>query len=214
VNKKRIHPGNHVFSTRSPHAAIRRRFEHPGKIDLRKVDPSRPPSVLDPALVPGSTAVSALVGEGCWRGLSAGRGAVGRALRHDRRSRARGPLAFGRWKYWSPHARLRGGQPPEFRPRPSRKVRGEKVSPRRRGPPTARVWWRRSRARASSSKAVDRGERGRKPGPRRGGPVHHVHRCSREGGAKLHFYRQEDDAGGHHSYAGGEIGGRAAVGPP
>src|SRR5262245_35470278 len=89
--------------------AVKAAFQHPGKIDLNKVDAQQARRVLDRLV---GYNLSPLLWEKVQRGLSAGRVqsvAVGLIVDREREIEA-----FRPEEYWSLHVRLRAERPPEF----------------------------------------------------------------------------------------------------
>src|SRR3989441_840985 len=106
VNKKRIH---RIMFNEITGRAIKAAFEHPGKIDLRKVDAQQARRVLDRLV---GYKLSPLLWEKVRRGLSAGR--VQSVAVRIIAEREREVRAFTPEEYWTLEARLEGGQPPPF----------------------------------------------------------------------------------------------------
>src|SRR5437016_8489393 len=119
VNKKRIH---RIMFNEITARAIKAAFEHPGKIDLRKVDAQQARRVLDRLV---GYRLSPLLWEKVQRGLSAGRvQSVAVRLIVDREREIQ---AFVAVEYWSLHARLAAALPPAF-VATLKEVGGEKAS--------------------------------------------------------------------------------------
>ena len=89
--------------------AVKAAFQHPGKIDIKKVDAQQARRVLDRLV---GYKLSPLLWQKIRRGLSAGR--VQSIAVRLLTEREREILAFVATEYWSLHARLRGKNPPEF----------------------------------------------------------------------------------------------------
>jgi DNA topoisomerase-1 len=196
VNKKRIH---RIMFNEITGRAIKAAFEHPGKIDLRKVDAQQARRVLDRLV---GYKLSPLLWEKVRRGLSAGRvQSVALRMIVDRE---REILAFVPVEYWSLHARLRGGQPPEF-VATLKEVRGEKVSLGDEAQTRAVV--EALQDARFVVKAVNRGERRRNPAP-----PFITSTLQQEAGRKLHFTAKKTMLVAQQLYEGVEIGGEGAVG--
>src|SRR5438477_1031972 len=89
--------------------AVKAAFEHPGKIDLKKVDAQQARRILDRLV---GYSLSPLLWDKVQRGLSAGRvQSVAVRLIVDREREVE---AFFPREYWSLHARLAAKLPPEF----------------------------------------------------------------------------------------------------
>jgi DNA topoisomerase I len=89
--------------------AVKSAFQHPGKIDLKKVDAQQARRVVDRLV---GYNLSPLLWDKVQRGLSAGRvQSVAVRLIVDREREIE---AFQPEEYWSLHAHLRGQRPPEF----------------------------------------------------------------------------------------------------
>jgi DNA topoisomerase I len=89
--------------------AVKSAFQHPGKIDLKKVDAQQARRVVDRLV---GYNLSKLLWDKVQRGLSAGRvQSVAVRLIVDREREIE---AFQPEEYWSLHAHLRGQRPPEF----------------------------------------------------------------------------------------------------
>ena len=102
--------------------AVRQAFEHPGKIDLKKVDAQQARRVLDRLV---GYSLSPLLWEKVQRGLSAGRvQSVAVRLIVDREREIQ---AFQPVEYWSLHANLGAKRPPSSWPCFA-EIGGEKVS--------------------------------------------------------------------------------------
>src|SRR5438477_9971198 len=102
--------------------AVKAAFEHPGKIDLKKVDAQQARRILDRLVGYG---LSPLLWDKVQRGLSAGRvQSVAVRLIVDREREIQ---AFVPQEYWSLHAKLAAKLPPEFVAR-LKEVGGEKAS--------------------------------------------------------------------------------------
>ncbi len=196
VNKKRIH---RIMFNEITGRAIKAAFEHPGKIDLRKVDAQQARRVLDRLV---GYKLSPLLWEKVRRGLSAGRvQSVALRIIVDRE---REVLAFVPVEYWSLHARLQGGKPPEF-VATLKEVRGEKVSLGDEAQTRALV--EALQGARFVVKAVNRGERRRNPAP-----PFITSTLQQEAGRKLHFTAKKTMLVAQQLYEGVEIGGEGAVG--
>src|SRR5437867_10892481 len=89
--------------------AVKAAFQHPGKLDTKKVDAQQARRILDRLV---GYKLSPLLWQKIRRGLSAGR--VQSIAVRLLTEREREILAFVAIEYWSLHARLRGKNPPEF----------------------------------------------------------------------------------------------------
>lgn len=179
--------------------AITSAFQNPGRIDSKKVDAQQARRVLDRLV---GYSLSPLLWRKVRRGLSAGRvQSVTVRLIADRE---REILAFVPVEYWSLHATLRGGTPPEF-VATLKEVRGEKMDL----PTEAQVQavigevggkrW--------TVKAVNRGERKRHPAP-----PFITSTLQQEAGRKLHFSAKKTMLLAQQLYEGIEVGGEGPVG--
>jgi DNA topoisomerase-1 len=117
VDKKKVY---RITFNEITERAVKAAFQHPGKIDINKVDAQQARRVLDRLV---GYSLSPLLWEKVQRGLSAGRvQSVAVKLIVDREREIQ---AFVPVEYWSLHARLRGRRPPEFTAT-LREVDGEK----------------------------------------------------------------------------------------
>src|SRR5256712_1185457 len=118
-NKKRVH---RIMFNEITGRAIKAAFEHPGTIDLKKVDAQQARRVLDRLV---GYKLSPLLWEKVRRGLSAGRvQSVALRMVVDREREIQAFVAVGDW---SLHSRLPGAQPPEVVATP-KETHGGKVS--------------------------------------------------------------------------------------
>src|SRR5262245_27621502 len=119
VNKRKVY---RITFNEITERAVKAAFQHPGKIDLKKVDAQQARRVLDRLV---GYNLSPLLWDKIQRGLSAGRvQTVAVRLIVDRE---RDIEAFRPEAYWSLHARLRAERPPEFTAT-LREVDGEKIA--------------------------------------------------------------------------------------
>jgi len=196
INKKRIH---RIMFNEITGRAIKAAFEHPGKIDLRKVDAQQARRVLDRLV---GYKLSPLLWEKVRRGLSAGRvQSVALRMVVDREREIQ---AFVAVEYWSLHARLRGAQPPEF-VATLKEVRGEKVNLADEAQ-TRALMDSLHDARFVVT-AVNRGERRRNPAP-----PFITSTLQQEAARKLHFTAKKTMLVAQQLYEGVEIGAEGAVG--
>ncbi len=179
--------------------AVRAAFEHPGKIDKKKVDAQQARRVLDRLV---GYKLSPLLWEKIRRGLSAGR--VQSVAVRLITEREREILAFVPVEYWSLHARLRAQALPEFEAT-LREIRGEKVSLPSETETLAvmtalhGVEWR--------VKSVTRGERRRNPAA-----PFITSTLQQEAGRRLHFTAKRTMMLAQQLYEGIELGDEGAVG--
>ena len=179
--------------------AVRAAFEHPGKIDARKVDAQQARRVLDRLV---GYKLSPLLWEKIRRGLSAGRvQSVAVRLIVDRE---REILAFVPVEYWSLHARLSGKNPPEF-VATLREVRGEK--PQLGDEAVTRPLMAELEGASFVVKSVNRGERKRNPLP-----PFITSTLQQDAGRKLHFTTKKTMMLAQQLYEGIELGAEGQVG--
>jgi len=179
--------------------AVKAAFQHPGKIDMNKVNAQQARRILDRLV---GYKLSPLLWEKIRRGLSAGR--VQSVAVRLLTEREREIQAFVAVEYWSLHARLLGTHPPEFTAT-LREVRGEKASlPSERE--TVAVMtalhgceWR--------VKSVTRGERKRNPAA-----PFTTSTLQQEAGRKLHFTAKKTMMLAQQLYEGIELGAEGSVG--
>ncbi len=188
--------------------AVKAAFEHPGKIDLKKVDAQQARRVLDRLV---GYSLSPLLWEKVQRGLSAGRvQSVAVRLIVDRESAIQ---AFVPQEHWSVHARLGAKLPPEFSAA-LREIDGERVEVPRDGRPatlpdeaTARAAMEGLEGARWTVRTVTRGERRRNPAP-----PFITSTLQQEAGRKLGFWARKTMTVAQQLYEGVEIGDDGAVG--
>ena len=188
--------------------AVKAAFEHPGKIDLKKVDAQQARRVLDRLV---GYSLSPLLWEKVQRGLSAGRvQSVAVRLIVDRESAIQ---AFVPQEHWSVHARLGGRLPPEFTAA-LREIDGERVEVPRDGRPatlpneaTTRAAMEGLEGARWTVRTVTRGERRRNPAP-----PFITSTLQQEAGRKLGFWARKTMTVAQQLYEGVEIGDDGAVG--
>jgi DNA topoisomerase I len=196
INKKRVH---RIMFNEITGRAIKAAFDHPGKIDLRKVDAQQARRVLDRLV---GYKLSPLLWEKVRRGLSAGR-VQSVALRMVV-EREREIQSFVPAEYWSLHAQLRGQQPPEF-VATLKEVRGEKANLADEAQTLALV--ESLHGAGFVVAAVTRGERRRNPAP-----PFITSTLQQEAARKLHFTAKKTMLVAQQLYEGVEIGDEGAVG--
>ncbi len=196
VERKRVH---RIMFNEITERAIKAAFEHPGKIDARKVDAQQARRVLDRLV---GYKLSPLLWEKVRRGLSAGRvQSVALRIVVDREREIQ---AFVPVEYWSLHARLRGTHPPEF-VATLKEVRGEKASLSNEAETRAVI--DSLRGTPFVVKALNRGERRRNPAP-----PFITSTLQQEAARRLHFTAKKTMLVAQQLYEGVEIGGEGAVG--
>jgi len=179
--------------------AVKAAFQHPGKIDMNKVNAQQARRILDRLV---GYKLSPLLWEKIRRGLSAGR--VQSVAVRLLTEREREIQAFVAVEYWSLHARLLGTHPPEFTAT-LREVRGEKASlPSERETMAVMTAlhgceWR--------VKSVTRGERRRNPAA-----PFTTSTLQQEAGRKLHFTAKKTMMLAQQLYEGIELGAEGSVG--
>ena len=179
--------------------AVKAAFQHPGKIDLNKVDAQQARRILDRLV---GYKLSPLLWQKIRRGLSAGR--VQSIAVRLLTEREREILAFVATEYWSLHARLRGKNPPEFTAT-LREYEGEKAALATEAATMAVMTslhgatWR--------VKSVTRGERRRNPAA-----PFITSTLQQEGSRKLHFTAKKTMMLAQQLYEGIELGSEGAVG--
>ncbi|MBI3636342.1 MAG: type I DNA topoisomerase [Candidatus Rokubacteria bacterium] len=173
--------------------AVKAAFDHPGKIDINKVDAQQARRVLDRLV---GYSLSPLLWEKVQRGLSAGRvQSVAVRLIVDRE---REIGAFVPVEYWTLHARLRGPKPPQFAAT-LREVDGEK-------PPLANEAAVQEVVRGLEGarwvvKSVTRGERRKNPAP-----PFITSTLQQEAGRKLGFWARKIMSVAQQLYEGIDLG--------
>jgi DNA topoisomerase-1 len=179
--------------------AVKAAFTKPGRIDLKKVDAQQARRVLDRLV---GYSLSPLLWDKIQRGLSAGRvQSVAVRLIVDRE---REILAFVPVEYWTLHARLRAGSPPEFTAT-LREVGGEKATLATGEATQALV---ESLAGAQFVvRSVTRGERKRNPAP-----PFITSTLQQDAGRKLGFSAKKTMTVAQQLYEGIELDGEGPVG--
>jgi DNA topoisomerase I len=179
--------------------AVRSAFQHPGKIDLKKVDAQQARRVLDRLV---GYNLSPLLWDKVQRGLSAGRvQSVALRLIVDREREIE---AFQPEEYWSLHARLGAQQPPEFTAT-LKEVDGEKAVLADEA--TTRAVMARLDSARYVVRAVTRGERRRAPAP-----PFITSTLQQEAGRKLGFTAKKTMTVAQQLYEGIDLGGEGPVG--
>jgi DNA topoisomerase-1 len=179
--------------------ALRAAFQHPGKIDLKKVDAQQARRVLDRLV---GYSLSPLLWEKIQRGLSAGRvQSVALRLIVDRE---REILGFQPEEYWTLHARLRGAAPPEF-VATLREVGGEK--PTLTSEATTQAVIGELDGARFVVRTVTRGERKRNPAP-----PFITSTLQQDAARKLGFTAKKTMAVAQQLYEGVEVGDEGSVG--
>src|SRR3989441_5456504 len=196
VNKKRIH---RIMFNEITARAIKAAFEHPGKIDLKKVDAQQARRILDRLV---GYSLSPLLWEKVQRGLSAGRvQSVAVRLIVDREREIQ---AFRPEEYWSLHARLRAKRPPEF-VATLKEVGDEKASlPNEE---TTRTLMASLEGARFTVRSVTRGERRRNPAP-----PFITSTLQQEAGRKLGFSAKKTMTVAQQLYEGIDVGDDGPVG--
>jgi DNA topoisomerase-1 len=179
--------------------AVKAAFTKPGRIDLKKVDAQQARRVLDRLV---GYSLSPLLWDKIQRGLSAGRvQSVAVRLIVDRE---REILAFVPVEYWTLHARLQAGSPPEFTAT-LREVGGEKAALTTGEATQALV---ESLAGAQFVvRSVTRGERRRNPAP-----PFITSTLQQDAGRKLGFSAKKTMTVAQQLYEGIELDGEGPVG--
>jgi DNA topoisomerase-1 len=188
--------------------AVRAAFEHPGKIDLKKVDAQQARRVLDRLV---GYSLSPLLWEKVQRGLSAGRvQSVAVRLIVDREREIQ---AFVPQEHWSVHARLGAKLPPEFTAT-LREIDGERVEVPRDGrlatlpdEDTTRAAMAGLESARWTVRSVTRGERRRNPAP-----PFITSTLQQDAGRTLGFWARKTMTIAQQLYEGVEIGDDGAVG--
>ncbi|MFQ5828933.1 MAG: type I DNA topoisomerase [Candidatus Methylomirabilia bacterium] len=179
--------------------AVKAAFRKPGKIDSKKVNAQQARRVLDRLV---GYKLSPLLWEKVRRGLSAGRvQSVAVRLIADREREVR---AFVSVEYWTLHAALRGGHPPEFTAT-LKEIRGEKATLASEADVQAVV--RDLESARFVVKAVIRAERKRNPAP-----PFITSTLQQEAGRKLGFTAKKTMMLAQQLYEGVEIGAEGPVG--
>jgi DNA topoisomerase-1 len=179
--------------------AVLAAFEHPGVIDVNKVNAQQARRVLDRLV---GYKLSPLLWEKVRRGLSAGR--VQSVAVRLIAEREREILAFQPTEYWTLHARLRGKQPPEFTAT-LREVRGQKADLPSEA--TTLEVMTALHGKPWKVKAVTRGERRRNPAA-----PFITSTLQQEAGRKLHFTAKKTMMLAQQLYEGIELGTEGAIG--
>ncbi len=196
VGKKRV---RRIMFNEITGRAIKAAFEHPGKIDMKKVDAQQARRVLDRLV---GYKLSPLLWEKVRRGLSAGRvQSVALRLVVDREREIQ---AFVPVEYWSLHARLRGPHPPEF-VATLKEVHGAKASLPDEA--ATRALMGELESARFVVRAVNRGERKRNPAA-----PFITSTLQQEAARKLHFTAKKTMMIAQQLYEGVEIGEEGAVG--
>jgi len=204
-NKKKIY---RITFNEITERAVKAAFEHPGKIDLKKVDAQQARRVLDRLV---GYSLSPLLWDKVQRGLSAGRvQSVAVRLIVDREGLIQ---AFVPHEYWSVHARLEAKLPPEFTAT-LREIDGERVEVPRDGRPATLPDEATTRAAMEGLdgarwivRTVTRGERRRNPTA-----PFITSTLQQEAGRKLGFWARKTMSVAQQLYEGVEIGNEGAVG--
>jgi len=179
--------------------AVRAAFTKPGRIDLKKVDAQQARRVLDRLV---GYSLSPLLWDKIQRGLSAGRvQSVAVRLIVDREREIQ---AFNPVEYWTLHARLQAGVPPEF-VATLREVAGEKAA-LATGEATQALVDSLAGARFVV-RSVTRGERKRNPAP-----PFITSTLQQDAGRKLGFSAKKTMTVAQQLYEGIEVGGEGPVG--
>jgi DNA topoisomerase I len=179
--------------------AVKAAFQHPGKIDLKKVDAQQARRVLDRLV---GYNLSPLLWEKVQRGLSAGRVqsvAVGLIVDREREIEA-----FRPEEYWSLHARLRAERPPEF-VATLKEIGEEKASLPDEA--TTRAVMGRLEGAHYVVRTVTRGERRRFPAP-----PFITSTLQQEAGRKLGFWAKKTMTIAQQLYEGIDVDGEGPVG--
>lgn len=196
VDKRHVH---RVTFNEITERAVKAAFQHPGTIDLKKVDAQQARRVLDRLV---GYSLSPLLWEKVQRGLSAGRvQSVAVRLIVDREREIR---AFSPEEYWSLHARLKGRRPPEFTAT-LREVDGEK--PTLGNEETTRALMASLDGAGFVVRSVTESERRRNPTP-----PFITSTMQQEAGRKLGFTAKKTMTLAQQLYEGVEIGDEGAVG--
>jgi DNA topoisomerase I len=196
VDKRKIY---RVAFNEITERAVKAAFQNPGKIDLKKVDAQQARRVLDRLV---GYSLSPLLWEKVQRGLSAGRvQSVAVRLVVDRE---RAIQAFQPEEYWSLHARLRAGHPPEF-VATLREVAGEK--PVLSNEETTRALMATLDGARFVVRSVTRGERRRNPAA-----PFITSTLQQDAGRKLGFSAKKTMTVAQQLYEGVDIGDRGSVG--
>ncbi len=196
VNKRKVY---RITFNEITERAVKAAFQHPGKIDLKKVDAQQARRVLDRLV---GYNLSPLLWDKVQRGLSAGRvQSVAVRLIVDREREIE---AFRPEEYWSLHARLQAERPPEFTAT-LREVDGEKASLPDEA--TTRGVMARLEGAAYVVRAVTRGERRRLPAP-----PFITSTLQQEAGRKLGFTAKKTMTMAQQLYEGIDVGGEGPVG--
>jgi DNA topoisomerase-1 len=205
VDKKKIY---RVTFNEITERAVKAAFDHPGKIDLKKVDAQQARRIVDRLV---GYSLSPLLWDKVQRGLSAGRvQSVAVRLIVDRE---REILAFVPQEHWSVHARLAATLPPEFTAT-LREIDGVRVEIPREGRPATLPDETAARAAMAglddarwTVRSVTRGERRRNPAP-----PFITSTLQQEAGRKLGFWARKTMTIAQQLYEGIDIGDEGAVG--
>jgi DNA topoisomerase-1 len=196
VDRKRIY---RITFNEITERAVRSAFQHPGRIDLKKVDAQQARRVLDRLV---GYSLSPLLWEKVQRGLSAGRvQSVAVRLVVDREREIQ---AFRPEEYWSLHARLEASGRPEF-VATLREVDGEKASLSDEA--TTRALIASLDGAAFRVRSVTRGERRRNPSP-----PFITSTMQQEAGRKLGFSAKKTMTVAQQLYEGIAIGDEGSAG--
>jgi DNA topoisomerase-1 len=196
VDKKRIY---RITFNEITERAVRSAFQHPGRIDLKKVDAQQARRVLDRLV---GYSLSPLLWEKVQRGLSAGRvQSVAVRLVVDREREIQ---AFRPEEYWSLHARLEASGRPEF-VATLREVDGQK--PSLPDEATTRALMASLDGATFRVRSVTRGERRRNPSP-----PFITSTMQQEAGRKLGFSAKKTMTVAQQLYEGIAIGDEGPVG--
>ncbi|OLC30629.1 MAG: DNA topoisomerase I [Candidatus Rokubacteria bacterium 13_1_40CM_4_69_5] len=196
VDKKKVY---RVAFNEITERAVKAAFQHPGKIDLKKVDAQQARRILDRLV---GYSLSPLLWEKVQRGLSAGRvQSVAVRLIVDREREIQ---AFRPEEYWSLHARLRAKRPPEF-VATLKEVGDEKASlPNEE---TTRTLMASLEGARFTVRSVTRGERRRNPAP-----PFITSTLQQEAGRKLGFSAKKTMTVAQQLYEGIDVGDDGPVG--
>ncbi len=179
--------------------AVKAAFKRPGRIDLKKVDAQQARRILDRLV---GYKLSPLLWDKVQRGLSAGR--VQSVAVRLICEREREIQAFVPEEYWSLHARLAAGGPPEFSAT-LRERDGEKVALGREADVQAVL--RELDGVAFTVRAVSTGERKRNPAP-----PFITSTLQQEAARRLRFSAQKTMVVAQQLYEGVELGDEGPVG--
>ena len=196
VNRRKVY---RITFNEITERAVKAAFQHPGKIDLRKVDAQQARRVLDRLV---GYNLSPLLWDKVQRGLSAGRvQSVAVRLIVDREREIE---AFRPEEYWSLHARVRAAHPPEFTAA-LKEVNGEKASLPDEA--TTRAVMAQLEGARYVVRAVTRGERRRSPAA-----PFITSTLQQEAGRKLGFTAKKTMTVAQQLYEGVDLGGEGPLG--